>query len=152
MVTRYEADFKKSIVEMVKESGPLAGSIRNWVKKYAPVDVNGALFESTLAVVGIKHSYSRKECPYDNARIESCHSLLKRELIYQYAFETITDVQAGVGWYVNWYNNTRLSLREVKKSHCSVLILRTFILEKYYKFQTGTLTSPGLRQAPLDFH
>lgn len=51
MVTRYEEDFKKSIVEMVKagrrpdelatEYGPSANSIRNWVKKYAPVDVNG---------------------------------------------------------------------------------------------------------------
>ncbi|MFL4497818.1 transposase [Weissella sp. MSCH1] len=51
MVTRYEEDFKKSIVEMVKaghrpdelatEYGTSADSIRNWVKKYAPVDVNG---------------------------------------------------------------------------------------------------------------
>lgn len=51
MVTRYEEDFKKSIVEMVKagrrpdelatEYGPSADSIRNWVKKCAPVDVNG---------------------------------------------------------------------------------------------------------------
>ncbi|WP_166434951.1 DDE-type integrase/transposase/recombinase [Weissella paramesenteroides] len=37
-----------------------------------------ALFESTLAAVGIKHSYFRKGCPYDNARIEICHLLLKR--------------------------------------------------------------------------
>lgn len=53
MVTRYEEDFKKSIVEMVKagrrpdelakEYGPSADSIRNWVKKYAPVNVNGEL-------------------------------------------------------------------------------------------------------------
>ncbi|MCW0925955.1 transposase [Weissella sp. LMG 11983] len=51
MVTRYEEDFKKSIVEMVKagrrpdelskEYGPSADLIRNWVKKYAPVEVNG---------------------------------------------------------------------------------------------------------------
>ncbi|MDF9299384.1 IS3 family transposase [Weissella fermenti] len=53
MVTRYEEDFKKSIVEMVKagrrpdelskEYGPSADSIRNWVKKYAPVEVNGSV-------------------------------------------------------------------------------------------------------------
>jgi transposase-like protein len=51
MSVRYEEDFKKSIVEMVKagrrpdelakEYGPSADSIRNWVKKYDPVDVNG---------------------------------------------------------------------------------------------------------------
>lgn len=53
MVTRYEEDFKKSIVEMVnagrrpdelaKGYGPSADSIRNWVKKYTPVNVNGEL-------------------------------------------------------------------------------------------------------------
>ena len=51
MVTRYEEDFKKSIVEMVKagrrpdeltkEYGPSTDSIRNWVKKYSPVEING---------------------------------------------------------------------------------------------------------------
>jgi putative transposase len=71
------------------------------------------LFERTLEAVGIKHSYSRKGHPYDNARIESFHSLLKRELVYQREFETITDVQAAIGWYINWYNNNRISLREV---------------------------------------
>ena len=50
MVTRYEEDFKKSIVEMVKagrridelakEYGPSTDSIRNWVKKYSPVEIN----------------------------------------------------------------------------------------------------------------
>jgi putative transposase len=71
------------------------------------------LFERTLEAVGIKHSYSRKGHPYDNARIESFHSLLKRELVYQREFETITDVQAAIGWYINWYNNNRISLREI---------------------------------------
>ncbi|MBJ7687782.1 IS3 family transposase, partial [Weissella confusa] len=27
-------------------------------------------------------------------------------------FESIADVQAAVGWYVNWYNNNRISLRD----------------------------------------
>jgi putative transposase len=38
-------------------------------------------FESTLKKLGIKHSYSRIGKPGDNARIESFHSLIKRELI-----------------------------------------------------------------------
>lgn len=51
MVTRYEEDFKKSIVEMVKagrrpdelanEYGPSTDSIRNRVKKYSSIEVNG---------------------------------------------------------------------------------------------------------------
>lgn len=55
------------------------------------------LFENTLEAFGIRHSYSRKGHPYDNARIESFHSLLKLELIYQRKFESINDVQAAVG-------------------------------------------------------
>ena len=37
------------------------------------------LFEAALAEVKIHHSYSRNECPYDNACIESFHSVLKKE-------------------------------------------------------------------------
>ena len=56
MVTRYEEDIKKSIVEMVKagrrpdelakEYGPSAGAIRNWVKKYSHVEINGEYISS----------------------------------------------------------------------------------------------------------
>ena len=35
------------------------------------------LFESYLSKAKMKHSFSRKGCPYDNACIESFHSLLK---------------------------------------------------------------------------
>lgn len=70
------------------------------------------LFENTLESVGIRYSYSCKGHPYDNARIESFHSLLKRELVYQRAFESINDVQTAVGCYINWYNNTFISLRD----------------------------------------
>ena len=36
-------------------------------------------FEKYLTKYKIRHSYSRKGCPYDNACIESFHSLLKKE-------------------------------------------------------------------------
>ena len=38
-------------------------------------------YESALAELKIRHSYSRKTCPYDNACIESFHSVLKKEEI-----------------------------------------------------------------------
>ena len=40
------------------------------------------IFENCLNSKGIKHSFSRKGNPYDNACIESFHSLLKKEMIY----------------------------------------------------------------------
>lgn len=63
-----------------------------------------SLFEGTLQNAGIDH-------PYDNARIESFHSLIKRELIYHEEYRTIDDVRASVEWYVNWYNNERINSR-----------------------------------------
>ena len=70
-----------------------------------------SLFEGTLQNAGIDHSYSRKGHPYDNARIESFHSLIKRELIYHEEYRTIDDVRSSVEWYVNWYNNERINSR-----------------------------------------
>ncbi|AWF95709.1 hypothetical protein [Weissella cibaria] len=97
MVTRYEEDFKKSIVEMVKacrrsdeletEYGPSADLIRNLVKKYAPLDVNG---ESVSA-------NELKKLRKELAILKKENEILKR---------------SAVGWYINWYNNTRISLRD----------------------------------------
>ncbi|PAV31711.1 hypothetical protein CI791_08780 [Leuconostoc lactis] len=70
-----------------------------------------SLFEGTLQNSGIHHSYSRKGHPYDNARIESFHSLIKREMIYHEEYGTIDDVRVSVEWYVNWYNNSRINSR-----------------------------------------
>ena len=53
---------------------------------------------------GLKHSYSLKGHPYDNGRMEALHSILKREAVYLKAYETLTQVQAAIGWYINFYN------------------------------------------------
>lgn len=39
-------------------------------------------FESRLKELKIKHSFSHKGCPYDNAGIESFHATLKKEDVY----------------------------------------------------------------------
>jgi putative transposase len=67
------------------------------------------LFEKTLIQYGVKHSYSRKGCPGDNARIESFHSILKREYTNAQTFESIHEVIAGIDQYIHWYNNERIS-------------------------------------------
>ena len=55
-----------------------------------------SLFEGTLQNAGIDHSYSRKGHPYDNARIDSFHALIKHELIYHEEYRTIDDVRESV--------------------------------------------------------
>lgn len=67
------------------------------------------LFEETLIKQGIKHSYSRKGRPGDNARIESFHSLLKREYVNHQSFKTLDEAIAGIDWYIRFYNTDRIS-------------------------------------------
>lgn len=40
-------------------------------------------YQKRLTELNIRHSFSRKGCPYDNAGIESFHATLKKELVYQ---------------------------------------------------------------------
>jgi len=68
------------------------------------------LFEKTLLKQGLKHSYSRKGRPGDNARIESFHSLLKREYVDHQSFKNLDEAIAGIDWYVRFYNTERISL------------------------------------------
>ena len=68
------------------------------------------LFEETLNKLNLKHSYSRKGCPGDNARIESFHSILKREYINFQCFQSLEEAILGIDTYVRWYNEDRISL------------------------------------------
>ncbi|CAD5899700.1 Integrase core domain protein (fragment) [Carnobacterium maltaromaticum] len=58
------------------------------------------LFEITLSKHKIKHSYSKKGCPGDNARIESFHSILKREYVNFQRFKTIYEAITGIDSYI----------------------------------------------------
>lgn len=68
------------------------------------------LFERTLNRCEVKHSYSRKGCSGDNARIESFHSILKREYVNFQSFQSIEEAIVGIDLYIQWYNNERISL------------------------------------------
>ncbi|MBU6001123.1 IS3 family transposase [Lactococcus lactis] len=50
----------------------------------------------------------------DNAKIESFHSLLKREMIYQFRFPSIAHLILDVSKYIHWFNNERISLANPK--------------------------------------
>lgn len=67
-------------------------------------------FESLLQRHKIAHSYSKLAHPYDNAKIESFHSLLKSEMIYQFRFPTIAHLILDVAKCINWFNSERISI------------------------------------------
>jgi transposase len=65
-------------------------------------------FESYLTTKGMKHSFSRKGNPYDNACIESFHSILKKEEVYTTTYHTFEDAYNALFEYIeSFYNRKR---------------------------------------------
>ena len=65
-------------------------------------------FEKYLQEQGIIHSFSRKGNPYDNACIESFHSVLKKEEVYPTTYHTFEEAQTALFEYIeSFYNRKR---------------------------------------------
>lgn len=67
------------------------------------------LFENFLNSREILHSFSRKGNPYDNACIESFHSVLKKEEIYLHNYKDFKEARRAIFKYIEgWYNRKRI--------------------------------------------
>lgn len=65
-------------------------------------------YEQLLTEKKIKHSYSRKGCPYDNAGIESFHASLKKEHVYQHlVYRDFKEAKQCIFRYVHHFYNGR---------------------------------------------
>ena len=66
-------------------------------------------FEDYLSLKGIIHSFSRKGNPYDNACIESFHSVLKKEEVHHHKYIDFNTARKAVFEYIeSWYNRKRI--------------------------------------------
>ena len=66
-------------------------------------------FEKMLTSLNIKHSYSKKGYPYDNASMESFNAILKKEEVNVNNYETFEEARLIIFDYIEgWYNNTRI--------------------------------------------
>ena len=96
MSIRYSQYFKDSLVKLhqegrslkslAEEFGPSKYSIAIWVKRATPIMIK----DQSKTLKDVKH-------------------LEKREEVYLKAQQTLTEVQAAVGWYINFYNRNRIS-------------------------------------------
>lgn len=67
------------------------------------------LFENYIESSEMIHSFSRKGNPYDNACIESFHSVLKKEEIYRHTYTDFNEAKAAIFEYIeSWYNRIRI--------------------------------------------
>ena len=65
-------------------------------------------FEKYLQDQGMLHSFSRKGNPYDNACIESFHSVLKKEEVYTTTYYTFEEAKSALFEYIeSFYNRKR---------------------------------------------
>ena len=64
-------------------------------------------YRKTLSEHGITESYSRRGNPYDNACIESFHSVLKKELIYPQELKSYNELERILFEYIEGFYNTR---------------------------------------------
>lgn len=66
-------------------------------------------FENYLKSKGIFHSFSRKGNPYDNACIESFHSILKKEEVNHHKYYNSNVARKAIFEYIeSWYNRKRI--------------------------------------------
>lgn len=66
-------------------------------------------FTEMVARFGMKHSFSKKGCPYDNACIESFHAILKKEEVYLTKYRNFKEADSKLFEFIEgWYNRNRL--------------------------------------------
>lgn len=68
--------------------------------------VSGA-FCTFLKKHGVKQSFSKTGCPYDNAVAETFFATFKKEEAYRREYSSEADFRKSVETYVNFYNNAR---------------------------------------------
>ena len=66
-------------------------------------------FEKLLVGNNVKHSYSKKGYPYDNASMESFNAILKKEEVNVNTYETFNEAKLAIFEFIeSWYNNNRI--------------------------------------------
>ena len=66
-------------------------------------------FKHLTSELNMVQSFSRKGCPYDNACIQSFHTTLKKEEVYQSTYFTFEQARMALFQYIEgWYNRKRI--------------------------------------------
>jgi len=83
------------------------------------------IFEKYLKIKNMIHSYSRKGNPYDNASIESFHSILKKEEVNHMKYRDFEQASKSIFEFIeSWYNRKRIhssiDYLTPDQAHCSI--------------------------------
>lgn len=125
MPTHYDKVFKQNIINLYKHGESAAQLAREYgigystVHKWAQAQTQNKsgktpdeikAMEKRLNELHIRHSHSRKGCPYDNAPMESFHASFKKECVYPIpVFENYEAAASVLFEYVHsFYNRIRI--------------------------------------------
>ncbi|WP_407125060.1 IS3 family transposase [Weissella paramesenteroides] len=125
MPTHYDKEFKQNIIHLYKHGEAAAqlareygigySTVHKWVQaqtqnKSGKTPDESKAMEKRLNELHIRHSYSRKVYPYDNAPMESFHASLKKECVYPIpVFEKYEAAASALFEYVHsFYNRIRI--------------------------------------------
>lgn len=65
--------------------------------------------EEDLKEMGLRHSYSKKGYPYDNACMESFNAIIKKEEVNLKEYETYEETKLAIFEFIEgWYNRKRI--------------------------------------------
>lgn len=65
--------------------------------------------ENYLKKLKLRHSYSKKGYPYDNACMESFNAILKKEEVNLHVYNTFTEAKESIFEFIEgWYNRKRI--------------------------------------------
>ena len=65
--------------------------------------------EKYLKELNLRHSYSKKGYPYDNACMESFNAILKKEEVNLKVYETFEEAKLAIFEFIEgWYNRKRI--------------------------------------------
>lgn len=65
--------------------------------------------EDYLKELNLRHSYSKKGYPYDNASMESFNAILKKEEVNLHEYETFEETKLAIFEFIEgWYNRKRI--------------------------------------------
>src|SRR5690606_34252534 len=95
---------QKALARLAPTDRPLLHSDQGWQYQQPQ-------YRRLLAEQGVIQSMSRKGNCLDNAAMESFFGTLKAEFFHLNRFESIEQLQAGIGQYIHYYNHERIKLK-----------------------------------------
>ena len=95
---------QKALARLAPTDRPLLHSDQGWQYQQPQ-------YRRLLAEQGVIQRMSRKGNCLDNAAMESFFGTLKAEFFHLNRFESIEQLQAGIGQYIHYYNHERIKLK-----------------------------------------